>query len=138
MHRIYQEIEITEKFLKDHGIENWGDFNHYPTPCVETDFNDFLGWFSSYGISQIEFRQVYLGDKNDWITSVHIIPYYAVIFMIAIDWNYNRETGKSEYTPRTWKIGCQHDFEEIRATRYGEHWRKCKKCGYEYYYDSSG
>jgi hypothetical protein len=30
-----------EKFLKDHGIEDWGRFNVCPTPIARCDMDDF-------------------------------------------------------------------------------------------------
>lgn len=121
------------KFLKDHGLESWGGINLPPTPRVEVDIGRFWASFSEYGIPDLEFDQVYL---ENILTSVHYIIYHNVIYMIAVNYSYNRETG-SVWGPQCWLVGCQHKWTGVSTPR-GEHIDTCVKCGYSWYYDSSG
>ena len=126
------KIEANEQFLKDHGIEKWGKFNDPPEPYYESDIQSLFHWIATYGFGETEYRQVYLGDGG--LTSVHLIAYHTVMFMLALDYSYNKGEG-STWTPRVWKVGCQHDFYE-KSTIRGDHWCTCKICGFKYYYNS--
>ena len=51
----------TEKFLKDHGVTDWGTFNIAPTPIKKIDISDFWREYYSYGFGNPrdqEYRQV--------------------------------------------------------------------------------
>jgi len=121
-----------EKFLKDHGITTWGNYNNPPLPYKECDISEFWDKFSSYGIRDNEFRQIYLDRK---VTDVHILIYHDAIFMIQVDPKFTLGIG-NKYTPICYLVGCDHDFES-RSTIRGEGTATCKKCGYSYSYDSS-
>jgi len=121
------------KFLKDHGITEWGNFNNPPLPYKECDISEFWGKFLSYGIRENEFRQVHLESKS--VSNVHILIYYDVIYMINVKYEYTKDF-KSKYTPICYIVGCDHEF-ETHANIRGEGTATCKKCGYSYGYDSS-
>lgn len=127
------EQERDEKFLKDHGCTTWGDYNNPPLPYKECDISEFWGKFRSYGIRDMEFRQVYLGKKQ--IENVNVLIYSDVIYMIKVDYAYNPQTG-TRYTPRCYLVGCDHDW-VIDTNIRGIGKQTCKKCGYCESYDSS-
>ena len=125
--------ERTEKFLKDHGITTWGSFNNPPEPYVECDISEFWGQFHSYGVREEEFRQVYLNKKS--VENVHILIYSDCIYMISVNWNYNKDTG-TKYIPVCYKIGCDHNWDiQVNIRGFGK--KVCKKCGYWEQYDCS-
>lgn len=132
-------INATEKFLKDHGIEEWGDYNHPPRPFQECSMNEFWAKVSGYGFGEWESRQVWL-EKGAHYTSpttdVYLMAYHDKIFMINIEYSPKRK-GFDSWQPRCWRVGCIHDWYDV-GDRRGNHVRTCKKCGYMYYYDSSG
>jgi hypothetical protein len=122
-----------EKFLKDHGVTTWGNFNNPPLPYKECDISRFWDKFSSYTTRDSEFRQVFLDEKRT--TNVHILVYHDEILMIQVNYEYTNASGV-KYTPVCYLVGCDHDFES-NATIRGEGTSTCKKCGYSYNYDSS-
>ena len=128
------KIDATEKFLKDHGIEDWGNFNQHPTPCVKSTIEEFWRTVSIYGFGPSEFRQVFL---DNYMQGVHLVAYHDRIYMIHVEYSYDNTTRESKYEPECWRVGCLHEWSEV-STIYGDHWRTCKKCGYKYCYDSSG
>lgn len=122
----------SEQFLKDHGVTTWGDFNNPPLPYKECNISEFWAKFNIWGVRGGEFRQVNLDGQN---RNVHILIYHDAIFMIQVDWHY--EKGISEYIPICYLVGCSHDFKHESTNRKCEHVATCKKCGYSYNYDSS-
>lgn len=118
-----------EKFLKDHGITNWGTYDTFPIPFKEIPIEKFWKKFSIYGISDDnEFRQLSIdGIKR----SVHIIIHHDKIFAIYV------KTKDGVVTPICYLIGCDHSFEYTTIGRC-LHRLTCRKCGYSYEEDSSG
>ena len=122
-----------EKFLKDHGCTTWGDYNHPPLPYKECDISHFWGQFNAYGIRDVEFRQVYFGDKS--IKPVHILIYSDVIYMIHVAYSYSNVTGQ-KFTPVCYVVGCDHGWDiDVNIRGIGK--RTCRKCQYSEPYDCS-
>jgi hypothetical protein len=128
--------ERNEKFLKDHGIVSWGDFNHPPTPYEKCDPEEMGGFWmhlSTWGIrEELEFRQVYL-DKP-YIESIHLYIWHDAIYIVRVN-RVEVERCKWKDVPTIYKVGCKHEYTEEKISQYSDYRATCKKCGYSYTYN---
>jgi hypothetical protein len=125
-----------EKFLKQHGIIDWGDFNHPPTPYEICDPEESGGlWMKihKYGFPKdSEFRQVYLDRKYG--ESVHLFVWDDVIYMFKV--NIIKENNlKYKDIPIVYRVGCKHEYTSAQISKYSDYRATCKKCGYSYVYN---
>jgi len=124
-------VEKNEKFLKDHGIESWGDFNDAPIPYRKCDISEFWRSFSFKTVLDIEYRQAKL-EKNRH-DSFKIVTFSDAIYIINVEWVY---PNKPEWIATCYLVGCDHEY-TIKDLGGCDHIATCKKCGYSYGYNSS-
>lgn len=120
----------TEKFLKDHGVTDWGTFNIAPTPIKKIDISDFWREYYSYGFGNPrdqEYRQVALEGR---LVIGHILVYHDKIFLIEARYSGVTVLGEA------WLIGCDHKFQLVNTGRCLNQ-LTCTECGYSYEVDSS-
>lgn len=124
-------------FMSNHGLITWGDYNHPPEPFEQVDPTTMHGFYNtlgSYGVKDIEYRQVYLDKK--YVEGVHLFIYPHVIYMYKTD--RIKIEGKFEWhdIPTVYLVGCKHEFlEKAHPNFKSVSTTTCIKCGYTYTYD---
>jgi hypothetical protein len=119
---------VTPKFLQDHGILSWGNFNTPPEPYEGCDASEFWRHVFSYGFGDYtEFRQVTIDDKSH---QVHLVIYHDTIFMI------DTFSEQSKISASFYRVGCKHHY---KSENIGKclHRLICEHCGYSQIIDSS-
>ncbi|NGP60120.1 hypothetical protein FLT15_17845 [Paenibacillus thiaminolyticus] len=127
--------ERTERFLQKYGLETWGTYNQPPLPLVEidaTEMGSFWTMFSMYGVREIEFRQMQLGEK--YVENAHILIYHDRILVVKTTRKKEGDTWHD--IPTVYRAGCIHEYDsEILNSRSGDCRNTCRKCGYSYKYN---
>jgi hypothetical protein len=125
-------IQRTDKFLKKYGLDTWGSNIKPPSPYTEisvSDIGSFWTMFSAYGIKEVEFRQLFLGEK--YVENAHVLIYADRILIVKI--KRIQKDGKFLDVPVVYRAGCIHEYEFIILnSRTGNCQNTCKHCGYSY------
>jgi hypothetical protein len=126
--------QANESFLKRTGIKDWGDERTPPTPYTKCDISEFWTEFMSYGIRDIEYRQITTDNGDFKYSNVHILKYNDRAFMIQV--NRHNVDGKYIDIPDCYRLGCIHEYNSvILNNRSGDCRNTCRKCGYSYVYN---
>jgi hypothetical protein len=131
-------VHIEHDIEKPIWLENLGDYNTLPDPCVQCSQEEFLNYMLSESIIMEEFRQVRL-VKDNYMAALYnarIFWYFGCGYIVIRKWVTNKEWHEF------YRLGCNHEWaplgeEDWKKRRGCFHVDRCSKCGMIQEYDSS-